>query len=125
MIILEKCYSYSSGAMIDKLIKDLDKEKIEDYEVVKKIPTDVISIVPDQKAVNGIKIYIPEDLDYSQYDIDDHIRKINRFIRTETNSVTRNMLLMTTNGTFKYSELLDLIKFIIEKEGFCSIIDKK
>jgi hypothetical protein len=54
MIIVEKCYSYSSGQMIEKLIDKLDRDGVEDYEVVNKPPTDVISIVPEQSK---IKIY--------------------------------------------------------------------
>jgi hypothetical protein len=123
MMILEKIYSYSSGAMINKLVRDLDKEKIEDYEVVGKIPTDTISIIPDQRVKDGIKIYIPEDMDYDQYDIDDYIRSANRFIRTNTGNATRTMLLMTMNGTLKYEDILGLVKKIIELEGFCSIVD--
>jgi hypothetical protein len=56
MIIVEKCYSYSSGQMIEKLIDKLDRDGVEDYEVVSKPPTDVISIVPEQSKIKIIKL---------------------------------------------------------------------
>ena len=105
--------------MIKKLVEKLDKNRIEDYEVVKKIPTDVISVVPDQK---NVKIYIPADLEYEQYSIDDFLRKEARFVRTNTESLNRNMLCMTLNGTLQFSQLYNLVDYIIGEEGFCSLI---
>ena len=121
MIIVEKCYSYSSGKMIEKLIEKLDKDGFEDYEVVDKIPNDVISIIPDQSKV---KIYIPSNLEYSQYEIDAFLRKEARFVRTNTEQINRNILEMSLNGTLQMSQIYKLITYIIDKEGFCSLIDE-
>jgi hypothetical protein len=119
MIIVEKCYSYSSGQMIEKLIDKLDRDGVEDYEVVNKPPTDVISIVPEQSK---IKIYIPSDMDYSQYEIDDYLRKEERFIRTNTENISRDLMEMTLNGTLQFNQIYKLINYIIDNEGFCSLI---
>src|SRR5574344_1673029 len=118
MIIIEKSYSYSSGKMIDKLIEKLDNSRIEDYEVVEKIPLDTVSIVPDSE---DITIYIPESLDYVQYEIDDYLRKNERFVRTSVNSINKNMLLMKLSSPLQFNQIYKLIEHIISEEGFCSI----
>lgn len=119
MMIIEKSYSYSSGKMITKLTEKLDSARIEDYEVVEKIPLDVISIVPDPE---DIRIYIPEDLDYAQYEIDDYLRKKERFIRTDTEQLNKNMLIMTLSGPLQFNQIYKLVEHVIEENGFCSLI---
>lgn len=105
--------------MITKLIEKLDKDHIGDYEVSSKVPKDVISIYPDPSS---IKIYIPRDLEYSQYDIDDTIRSLAPHIRTTT-SLDRNIFIMKLSGSLTFDQIYKLIRNIIDSEDFCTIVD--
>lgn len=105
--------------MITKLTEKLDRDRIEDYEVSDKIPRDVISISPDPSS---IKIYIPRDLEYSQYTIDDTIRSLVPHLRTTT-TLERDIYVMKLSGTLNFDQLYKLIREIIEDNEFCSIID--
>lgn len=105
--------------MITKLTEKLDKDRIGDYEVSSKIPNDVISIYPDPSS---IKIYIPRDLEYSQYEIDDTIRSLAPHIRTNT-SLERNIYVMKLSGSLTFDQIYKLIRNIIDSEEFCAIVD--
>lgn len=105
--------------MITKLTEKLDRDRIEDYEVSDKIPRDVISISPDPSSIN---IYIPRDLEYSQYTIDDTIRSLVPHLRTTT-TLERDIYVMKLSGTLNFDQLYKLIREIIEDNEFCSIID--
>ena len=69
-----------------------------------------------------MKIYIPRDLDYVQYKIDDEIRLLAKFVRTQVN-LERNIFVMKLNGTLTPAQQAKLVKFIIEEEGYCTILD--
>lgn len=105
--------------MITKLVEKLDKEGIEDYEVSTRIPNDVISIYPNPSM---LKIYIPSDLEYSQYSIDDFIRDMVPHIRTSV-SLERNIYVMKLSGILSFDQLYKLIKEIINTEEFCTLLD--
>lgn len=113
MIIL-RCFS-----MTDQLTEKLDSDRVQDYEVVEKPSTSDISILPRS---GGMKIYIPLDLEYSQYDLDSKIRELSSFVRTKT-ILDRNIYIMTLQGNLTQPQLIKLIKYIIEEEGFCCIIE--
>jgi hypothetical protein len=106
-------------AMIQKITERLDKDGETDYEVSDRIPSDVISITGE---LNGLKIYIPTDLDYAQYEIDDFIRSMAKFIRTNT-ITEKGRFVMTLNGNLNFIQYYKLIKNIIKEEGFCTILD--
>ena len=105
--------------MIDKLINRLDRDNITDYEVVSRIPNDVISIYPDSSSVN---IFLPEDYEYSQYEIDDFIRSMAPHLRTSITS-KNNIYNMKVSGPLTEIQIYKLIKFIIESSDFCAILD--
>ena len=105
--------------MITKLTEKLDKDGIEDYEVSSRIPNDVISIYPNPSM---LKIYIPSNLEYSQYSIDDFIRSMVPHIRTTT-SIERNIYVMKLSGVLNFDQLYKLIKEIIDTEEFCTLLD--
>ena len=110
-----------SSNMIGKLVDKLEKSRLEDFEVSDKIPKDVISVTTDLK---DIRIYIPTDLDYAQYEIDDEIRRNAKFLRTKT-VLDRNMYIMTLiGGTLTFSQFYNVIKYIIEELGFCTLLDQ-
>lgn len=114
-----KLFSFS-GNMVEKIVDKLEKDGLEDYEVSDRIPKDVISITTDLK---DIRIYIPLDLDYSQYEIDDEIRKNARFLRTKT-ILDRNIYEMTLiGGTLTFSQYYNVVKYIIKEQGFCTLLD--
>lgn len=104
--------------MIEKIIDNLDKAGVEDYEVVKKVPTDVISVILD---LNAVRIYIPRDYEYSQYDIDDFIRSMIPYARTKT-VYDRNIYVMRLSTPLKVDQFSKLIRYIAEEWDFCSIV---
>ena len=69
----------------------------------------------------GLKIYIPRDYEYSQYEIDDFIRTQAKFVRTNTN-MERNIYVMKLMGSLTFPQLYKLVKFIIAEEGFCTLL---
>lgn len=104
--------------MIDKLVDKLDKAGVYDYEIVDRIQKDVISINSD---LNNIRIYIPLEFEYSQFDIDDYVRDIVPFSRPVT-TLDRNIYIMKIPTKLDFNQYFKLIKFIVENEEFCSII---
>lgn len=103
--------------VLEKITQKLDKERIDDYEVNESIPRDVVSI----DLENGqTKIYIPEDYDYAQYEIDDFLRSKSSMIRTTTET-ERDITVMKVDKTLTINQIYDLIKFIIKNYDFCNI----
>ena len=121
MIILRtRKFSFiNNGKMIEDITKQLDKIGVEDYEVSKKIPLDVISITSDFKHA---KIYIPRDFEYSQYDIDDFIRSLVPHTRTKT-IYDRNIYIMTVSTPLSLIQYCKLVRYIAEEWEFCTIIE--
>ena len=105
--------------MIEDIIKQLDKIDVDDYEVSSRIPLDSISITTDLKS---IKIYIPRDFEYSQYDIDDFIRSLSAHARTKT-IYDRNIYVMTISSYLSLTQYCKLIKYISDEWEFCTIIN--
>lgn len=120
MIILRTKIFSKRDIMIKNITARLDREGLEDYEVSSRIPNDVISINSD---LSNIMIYIPYDLEYSQYEIDNIIRTISPFIRTETTLEDRNLFVMKLSGKLTEAQYYRLIKEIILEEEFCAIIN--
>jgi hypothetical protein len=105
---------------INKVKEKLENDQIEDFEVSDdKTPTDVISITAN---LNGLKIYIPKELEDVQYDLDDFIREQAKFVRTNT-MLERNIFVMKLNGSLTFSQYYKVIKYIIEEQGFCTILN--
>jgi hypothetical protein len=118
MIILrEKTYS---NPFLSRITNELDRSKYEDYDVSSTIPEDSISLTTD---LGHLKIYVPVLLEYSQYGIDDFIRSMSPFIRTST-VLDRNIFEMTLSGKLTEAQYIKLIKYIIDQEEFCTIIDE-
>jgi len=110
-----------SNNMVEKLTDNLEKDGLEDFEISDRIPKDVISITTDLK---NISIYIPFDLDYAQYEIDDEIRRNAKFLRTKT-VLDRNIYRMTLiGGTLTFSQYYNVVKYIIKELGFCTLLDQ-
>lgn len=118
MIIL-RSKQFSSN-MIKRITNKLDNEGIEDYDVVSKISKEDISITSD---LNNLCIYIPADLEYVQYDIDDYIRSLASYLRTTT-TLDRDIYVMKlVAGKLTETQYYKLVKYIIVENEFCAIID--
>lgn len=110
--------TFSNNNMIDMIVDKLDRDGEEDYEISSKIPKDVISITADP---TNVRIYIPRSLDYCQYDIDDEVRLISKFIRTNTN-YERGINVMKLSGPLTFQQYYKLVKSIIKNQGFCTFL---
>lgn len=108
-----------SSKMTDKLIERLGQMGVVDYEVSDQVPKDVISITSDPRSV---KIYIPEDMEDSQYDLEDCIRGINKFVRSQV-TTERGFFVMKLVGMLTLIQLAKVIEHITDEEGFCTILD--
>lgn len=118
MIVLrEKNYSNN---FLERVVGNLDRSGIDDYDISNSIPGDYISITSDPM---NTKIYVPVDLEYSQYDIEDFIRSTAPFIRTKT-AFDRDVFIMSLTGKLTDAQYIKIVKFIIENEEFCVIIDE-
>ena len=106
---------------ISRITSKLDQEGLRDYEVSEKIPDDVISIDPN---LSSVKIYIPEELDGAQYEIDDHIRQVAKFIRINT-TFDGKFCILSLSGTLQQSQLYRLIKYLVKEQGFCTILSRE
>ena len=106
--------------MIPKLTERLESEGIEDFEISNKVSTSDVGV--SGSDLNSIKFYIPRDLDYFQYELDDYIRQQAKFVRTQT-SLERNIYVMKIQGSLTISQLVKVIEYIIEEQGYCIILD--
>ena len=119
MIIL-RTKTYSSNRMLDRIIAKLDKDGVQDYDTGSRIPRDVVSVNID---LGNLKIYLPRDYEYSQYDIDNYIRNtFGSFIRTTTKQ-DRDIFVMTLSTKLNENQLYKLIKYIIEITEFVVLLD--
>lgn len=105
--------------MLDRISQKLDAEHVDGYDIVDEIPSDCISI---SGKLDKTEIYLPEGLDYSQYDIDDYIRSLSPGLRTQV-SPERDLYVMKIKGRLTEAQFIKLIKFIIKKEEVCSIVE--
>ena len=121
MIILRtRHFSSFNREMIPQITELLDKDDIEDYEVESKVPKDVISVSVEEGG--KVKIFLPKDYEYSQYDIDDFIRTLYPYYRTTTTSEGR-IKIMKPSGDMDAQKIAKLIEYIIEENEFCTIVD--
>ena len=120
MVILRQRLYSRIKAMIDKITAKLDKAGIDDYDIVSRIPGDTISITAD---LGNLKIYLPRDFEFSQYDIDDFIRDMVGYLRTKT-ILDRNIYVMSVlGGKLTEEQYFKLVKHIIEENEFIAIIN--
>jgi hypothetical protein len=106
--------------MLDRITAKLDKNGVQDYDTGSRIPKDVISVNMD---LGDLKIYLPGDYEYCQYDIDNYIRNnFGSFIRTTTKQ-DRDIFVMTLSTKLNENQLYKLIKYIIEVAEFVILLD--
>ncbi len=120
MIIL-RTRLFSDKNMLTRIAQKLDREGIEDYEISGRIQKDVTSINSD---LSNLKIYIPEDLEYSQYDVDGFLRElVGNHVRTMT-KLDRDIYVMSVSGHLSESQYYDLVKYLITENEYVVLLDK-
>jgi hypothetical protein len=124
IVFREKKYSYISSAkveaMLNKITTKLDQEREDNYDIDLVIPDDVISVNLD---LNNMEIYIPLEFEYSQYAIDNKIRSIASYLRTDVR-LDRDIYIMSLTSKVTFDQYYKIIKAIIQESGFCSIVKK-
>ena len=119
MIIL-RTKTYSKGPMLDRIIAKLDKDGVQDYDTSTRIPSDSVSITTD---LGNLKIYLPIDYEYNQYDIDNFVRNtFGSFVRTTTKQ-ERDVFVMTLSTKLNENQYLKLIKYIIDICEFIVLLE--
>lgn len=111
--------TFSNTKMTDNLVKKLDLGKVQDYEVIKDISSDTISIWCEDPS--KVKVFIPLSLDYAQYEIDNWLRENIKFVRVQIDEKPGRFE-VSLRGTLTLPQLYNLVKYIIEEWDFCSII---
>lgn len=112
-------FKSKTSPMLDRLSQKFDTAGIEDFDIVDDIPDNHISITGE---LNNTEIYFPEKYEYSQYDVDDFIRSLGAGLRTST-TIDRDMTIMKIKSRLTESQYFKLVKFIIDTEEFCSIVN--
>lgn len=108
-----------NNKMVQKIAERLDKERIYDYDISSKIPNDVISI---NTSLNSVEIYLPKEEEYAQFGIDDFIREKIPYIYTKV-SFEGDIYVVRVKGKLTFDQYYKLVKYIINEEGFCTILD--
>lgn len=122
MIILrERLYSGNRG-MIDRITKKLDALDFEDYDISTKIPKDSISISSD---LGNLKIFLPSDYEYSQYDIDDFVRGLSSHLKTKTVEEDDLYVMSILGGRLTEAQYFKLAKFIMEENEFITFLENR
>ena len=125
IVFREKTYSHyfssaKSNVMLNKITAKLDQEREDNYDIDLSIPDDVISVNLD---LDHMEIYIPTEFEYSQYTIDNKIRSIASYLRTDI-KFDRDIYIMSLTSKVTFDQYYKIIKAIIKEEGFCSIVNK-
>ena len=108
--------------MIDRITKKLDLAGLDDYDVTSRIPKDSISITSD---LGNLKIYLPYEYEYSQYDIDDYIRGLSGCFKTKTVRDGDIYVMTVSGGRFNETQYFKLLKYIIEENEFVTILEEE
>lgn len=113
-----KMFSANTKGVIEKTLEKIKAKGIVDVEIEDRIPVDVISINGD---LSKIRIYIPEEHEWAQYDIEDWVRNEIKFVRTNV-GFDRNIMVMKVNGGITQAQYQKLVEYIAKTYGFCSMI---
>ena len=125
IVFREKTYSHyistaKADVMLNKITAKLDQEREDNYDVDLSIPDDVISVNLD---LDRMEIYIPLEFEYSQYTLDNDIRKIASYLRTDVR-LDRDIYIMSLASRVTFDQYYKIIKAIINEAGFCSIVKR-
>lgn len=120
MIILRQRIYSGNRLMIDRITKKLDNAGLDDYDIASRISKDSISITSD---LGNLKLYLPREYEYSQYDIDDFIRGLGMF-RTKTVPDGNQFVMTISGGRLTEAQYFKLLKYIIEENEFITILEE-
>lgn len=108
------------NAVLKEVVNYLDNKKVENFDVDEVIPRDCVSITAD---LDNTIIYIPEELSFSRFKIDEFIREILPFSKTEVH-LERDVLIMTVSRSFTINQFKRLLDRLVKHEEFIIILDK-
>ena len=122
MIVLRQRLYSGNRPMIDRITKKLDFAGLDDYDIAQRIPKDSISITSD---LGNLKIYLPYEYEYSQYDIDDFVRGLSGSFRTKTVRDGDTFVMTISGGRWTEIQYFKLLKYIIEENEFVTILEEE
>ncbi|MCF0114039.1 MAG: hypothetical protein HUJ56_01705 [Erysipelotrichaceae bacterium] len=108
-----------SEDIIQKAVAILEKERIYDYEVSDKISKHTVTITSD---LGNLEIWIPEDYEYSQYQIEDFIRDMLPYAYISTRQEGDKDKL-TLKSRLNFQQYVKLLKHIVKKADFVTILE--
>lgn len=120
-LLQQRSFSGNRG-MIDRITKKLDALDFEDYDISTKIPKDSISISSD---LGNLKIFLPSDYEYSQYDIDDFVRGLSSHLKTKTVEEDDLYVMSILGGRLTEAQYFKLAKFIMEENEFITFLENR
>lgn len=122
MIVLRQNSYSGNRPMIDRITKKLDMAGLDDYDVAQRIPKDSISVTSD---LGNLKIYLPYEYEYNQYDIDDFIRGLSGSFRTKTVRDGDIYVMTISGGRWTEIQYFKLLKYLIEEDEFITILEEE
>ena len=122
MIVLRQRLYSRNRIMIDRITKKLDNAGLDDYDVDSRIPGDSISISSD---LGNLKLYIPHNIEYFKYDLDDFIRGLSGVLRTKTSLDGDVYVMSVYGGRLTEDQYFKLLRYIIEEEEFVTILEEE
>lgn len=117
---MQKEYTKSDD-VIQKTEQELERDRIYDFEVDDKVSKNYISISAN---LGNLEIWIPQDLEFSQYSIDDYIRELLPYAYTNVRFES-NIYKMSVKGKLNQTQYVKLIKHIIKEAEFVVIVNRE
>ena len=106
--------------LFKEIIDDLKRKNITDVDIDNKlVPRDCVGVTGDLRSV---KIYLPEDEEYLQYEVEDWIRKTIKLARTNI-TFERNVLAIRVMTPMTKIQYRSLIEYLVKEFGFCSLLN--
>lgn len=114
-----KFYSAKSDIMFSNIEKELKRQRVEDFDIEENIPSDSCSLEID---INGLlTINVPDRFDFFRYEVEDYIRSKYPY-QYITTDIDRDLYRLKLSMPLKESGIIDLIKYIIGEQDFCTLI---
>lgn len=117
----QRLYS-RNRVMIDRITKKLDNAGLDDYDIDSRVPGDSVSVSSD---LGNLRIYIPHNIEYFKYDLDDFIRGLSGVLRTKTILDGDVYTMSVYGGRLTEDQYFKLLRFIIEEEEFVTILEEE
>ena len=118
MIIYKQKEYSNSSEVIQKATQTLEKDRVYDYEVSDKISKEFISISGN---LGNLEIWIPQELEFTQYSLDDFIRELLPYAYTNVRFES-NVYKMSVKGKLTLPQYIKLLKHIIKEAEFVVIV---